>query len=773
MSKFPVCLFAFVCAAAVVPAGVSPEAARVLSGLPARFEPVATGGHRFAARGLNYGFVISPEGADVRTAERNIRLRFDGANPAALLEGVDRMSSITQMLRGNNPTQWHNAIPNFRQVLARNLYSGIDVSYHASDDTLEYDVILHPGADLRAVRMRFSGIDARLDSDGNLVAGLVHKVPVTYQVAADGTRHTVPSRFRRNRDGSFGFEVARYDRRRELVIDPQLKFSAYVSGSYSDVAAAVGHDSNGFVYVAGTTSSTDVTLVGDSFQTEAKGDLDVFLAKIDPNAPRESRVVYVTYVGGAAADIVTSMAVAGAGDVYLAGSTASADFPLGNAAQSSMNGETDAFVIWLHPDAGGANAIYYGTYFGGTTTDFANGIAVDKSGRICIVGQTDSTDFTSSGAYQSSVNGSGSDAFLALFDPKQSEASTLVYSTYFGGTNWDSARGVAVAPDGTFWATGATYSGDFPVTGLGYEQGYQSGGDAFVSHFNPAAGGTSSLLYSSYVGGSSTDEANAVAVDSKGRVIIGGFTYSTDFPGVANGAQPQHGKGADAFVAMLEPSAEANPASHLVYATFVGGSGGDEVYGLTTDAFDNIYAVGLTKSRDFPVTSNAITNTLPGGPGGFVLKINPATQGSAGLEYASFIASGGSQTAYSVDVDSKGNVLVAGFSTGFLFEPLGGVPRQSALGGSDAFVMGFTPCSISVSPTTVNFPAAGGSAQLTVTAGSGCSWGVSNSTDWIAVAPGSDSGPANVTVTAAPNNSGTGRSATFSVGGISITAQQE
>jgi hypothetical protein len=773
MSKISACLFAFVCAAAVLPAGVNPDATRVLSRLPARFEPVDAQGHTFAARGLGYGFVVTSEGAEARTDGQRVRVRFEGANAAASLEGVDRMSSITQVFRGNDPARWRTSIPNFRRVLVRGVYPGVDVSYYSTGTELEYDVILHPGADVESIRMRFDGVAARLDSDGSLVAGLIHKAPVTYQAAADGSRTRIASRFLEHRDGSFGFEVAPYDRGKELVIDPQLTLSVYVSGSYTDVAQAVGHDDDGFVYFAGTTSSTDLTLVGDSFQTAAKGLTDVFLAKVNPNAPPNSQVVYVTYVGGAAADILTSMAVSGAGDVYLVGSTASGDFPLGNAAQATMNGKTDGFVIWLQPKESGANAIYYGTYLGGTGTDVANGVAVDKAGRILVVGQTDSTDFPTASAYQGSVNGAGTEAFVAVIDPGQSGAGTLAYSTYLGGTNWDSGRAIAVAPDGTFWITGATYSGDFPTTGLGFEQGYHGGGDAFVVHFNPDAGGTNSLLYSSYVGGSSTDEANAVAVDGNGRVAIGGFTYSTDFPGIAAGAQTENARGADAFVAVLNPVAEANPASHLVYATFLGGSGGDEVYGLKTDSFGNVYAAGLTKSRNFPVTQAAMTKSLPGGPGGFVAKINPSIAGPSGLEYSSYVASGGTQTAYGVDVDSKGTVYVAGFSTGYLFEPFGGAQRQSALGNADAFVMGFNPCSISVSPAVVPFTAAGGSATLTVTAGSGCAWTVANSVDWIAASPASGTGPGQLTITAAPNSSGSAREAGITVGGADVKITQE
>jgi Beta-propeller repeat len=665
---------------------------------PVHFEPVGADATRFVARGLRYGFLISAGEASVNADGKTVRLRFEGSK-GARIEGQDRLRATTNILRGNDRAQWRCGIPNYGRLVTHDVYPGIDVVYYSAGGELEYDLVLKPGADPRQIRLRVSGARARLDEDGNLVAGLVHKRPTTWQVAADGTRVAVASRFRKHSGGSFGFELAKYDRSRELVIDPQLTLSIYVSGSNQDIASAIGHDKYGFIYIGGTTYSTDLPVPGTAFQTANAGAAvspvtsDCFVAKIDPNAAPGAQVVYTTYVGGSLNDQLNAMAVDASGTVYLTGWTKSIDFPLGNAAQSALNGTSDAFVIWLDPSQANASAIYYGTYLGGAKDDSGNGIAVDARGRILVTGQTNSPDFPTANGWLGSLI-SGTNAFVVVIDTAQSGAGTLYYSTYMGGTNWDAGRSIAAGPDGTVWVTGATYSGDYPLAGAAYQSGYGTGGDAFVTQINPDVAGGSSLLYSTYLGGTGTDEANKVFVDASGQVFVTGFTLSTDFPVTAGSAQKQLGGGsvnagaANAFVAVLKPSTSVNLASQLVYSTYLGGTGGDEGYDVTEDPAGNIYVAGLTKSSDFPVTAGALQTALLGGPAGFVVKLNPS---KTAADFSSYVASGGNQTAYGVYVDARGIIYLTGFTSGAMFDALGGAAKPSATGNTDAFLMGIRP----------------------------------------------------------------------------------
>ena len=181
------------------------------------------------------------------------------------------------------------------------------------------------------------------------------------------------------------------------MIDPVLTFSNYGAGLSGDYATAVGHDANGFIYMAGTTYSSEFPTTEDARQPDKNAAADLFVVKLNPNASPDSQVVYSTFIGGAGNDILTGMAVRSDGSVYLTGTTTSTDFPLGNAAQSSLSGDTDAFIFWLNPAENGASGLYYGSYLGGSKDETGGGIAVDSAGHIFVTGSTTSEDFPMAG----------------------------------------------------------------------------------------------------------------------------------------------------------------------------------------------------------------------------------------------------------------------------------------------------------------------------------------------------------------------------------------
>jgi hypothetical protein len=550
-----------------------------------------------------------------------------------------------------------------------------------------------------------------------------------------------------------------------LIIDPQLTFSAYFAGSFQDAAAAVGHDSHGFIYVAGTTSSTNLPVTDNPYQSASGGNADVFVVKLDPNAAPGAQVVYSTYAGGSDDDTLKAMVVRPDGTVYLAGTTKSSNFPVGNAAQSSLNGTSDGFVLVLDPSQAGLSAIFYGTYLGGSGDDSANDIAVDPSGKIYVAGSTRSNDFPAYGGYQVGA-ASSADAFFAMIDTTQSATGTLVYATYLGGSAWEEGNAVAVARDGTAWVAGITWSYDFPLIGVSYQNANHVAGDAFLAHINPMAAGGSSLLYTTYLGGSDQDAAMRVTVDSAGRPVVTGYTLSTDFPVTANALQAKSGGDADVFVAVVDP---ATGTSGLVYSTYFGGDGGDVPQGMTQDAAGNIYIVGYTLSTNLPVTSNALESNPGGGEDGFLVRLNPARSAP---DLVSYVTSSGTQTAAGIDVDSNGVVYIAGYTSGPLLDILGGASKVTNSGDRDGFVLAYAPCLFTVSPNTAQFAAAGGSATIAITTGASCAWTASSALDWISVAPGSGSGNGAVVVTAAANDTGAARNGSIMIAGAAVTITQ-
>ena len=329
-----------------------------------------------------------------------------------------------------------------------------------------------------------------------------------------------------------------------------------------------------------------------------------YLSKVDASGH-----LWTVRIGGAPSekcgcylDSATAIATDRSGNVYVAGSTSSPDFPNVNAIQPHLGGGWDAFLAKLSPEG----KILYSTYLGGTDADFATGVAVDPVGNVYVTGATGSADFPTVAPLQAALRGKR-DTFVLKIDP----AGRLVYSTYLGGSSEETARGIAVDPSGSVYVTGHSNSLDFPTANP--LQSVAGGGtcgtgtfryscaDAFVAKLNPAGG----LVYSTYLGGGRDDYGRAIAIDSGGNAYVAGVTESSDFP-LQNALQPMFNAGkcedclqrnADAFVTKLDASGQ------LVYSTFLGGSGHETVTGIAVESSGRVLVTGGTLSTDLPLAA--------------------------------------------------------------------------------------------------------------------------------------------------------------------------
>jgi hypothetical protein len=326
-----------------------------------------------------------------------------------------------------------------------------------------------------------------------------------------------------------------------------LVYSTYLGGSDNDFfdsgGRAIAVDGAGSVYVTGQTRSTEFPTTAGAAQMTHAGRTDAFVTKLNAAG---SGLVYSTYLGGSGFEFVWGIAVDGAGSAYVTGSTASIDFPTtAGAVQTTNAGFVDAFVTKL--DATGSGLVY-SSYLGGSDSDldFGGGIAVDGAGSAYVTGRTGSSDFpTTAGAAQPTYAGS-IDAFVTKLD---ATGSGLVYSTYLGGTAADRASGIAVDGVGSAYVTGATASTDFPTTSGAAQTTFAGQFDAFVTKLDATGSG---LVYSTYVGGNSSDPGTSIAVDGAGSAYVTGITLSTDFPTTSGAAQTTFAGMTDAFVAKIE-----------------------------------------------------------------------------------------------------------------------------------------------------------------------------------------------------------------------------
>ena len=346
---------------------------------------------RFEARGPH-----KAHGTDV------IRMRVSGANPAVQPAGVDRFPGIANYFLGNDPTKWRTRIPTYAKVRYNGIYPGIDLVYYGNQRQLEYDFIVAPGADEKAIRLQFAGAQRlNLAQNGDLTIRAangqvaLHKPEIYQQI--DGRRRSVRGAFRLLHANQVVFTVGRYDRSRPLVIDPVLEYSTYLGGNAGDYPKAIAVDASGNAYIAGYTHSTDFPVTSGAFQSHSLGYGTPFVAKLNSAG---TALVYSTYLGGSAGDAANAIAVDSAGDAFVAGQTWAHDFPITPGAfQTTIDRFQSAFITKLSPDG---SALVYSTYLGG---DFGynqvRAIALDEAGNAYVAGQTTSNSFpTTKGALQ-------------------------------------------------------------------------------------------------------------------------------------------------------------------------------------------------------------------------------------------------------------------------------------------------------------------------------------------------------------------------------------
>ncbi|HEV2424941.1 MAG TPA: SBBP repeat-containing protein [Terriglobia bacterium] len=407
-----------------------------------------------------------------------------------------------------------------------------------------------------------------------------------------------------------------------------LLYSTYLGGSGSDTASAVAADSKGDVFVTGQTNSSNFPIAPKSsanstttvtpFQASYAGSGDAFVAELPSTG---NALTYSSYLGGSGADSGQAIAVDASGNAYVTGSTQSPDFPIPTGTtpyQPTLMGSSDAFVTEVNFSG---TALLYSTYLGGTQADTGQGIAVDSAGNAYVAGYTFSTDFPVMNPIQG-TNAGNADAFVSEVNPT---GGALLFSTYYGGSQQDRAFGLALDGSANIYVVGNTQSSDFPTTTGVFQPNskYAGNGDAFAFKFN--SGGTS-VSYSTLIGGSGVDQANGVAVDSKGDAAVVGFTSSSDFPtvspfqsilGLSGGGSCGGSPCSDAFVTQLNPT-----GTQALLSSFLGGSGADFGQGIAVDSSGNLYVTGSTSSSNFPAVAGDYQTDLAGVAGNaFVTEI--------------------------------------------------------------------------------------------------------------------------------------------------------
>jgi fibronectin type 3 domain-containing protein len=393
-------------------------------------------------------------------------------------------------------------------------------------------------------------------------------------------------------------------------------------------------------------------------------------------------LLYGTFFGGGSIEPSCLVDVDADGNIYLAGTTMSQDFPTTTGAyDETPNGHTDIFAMKLSPDG---STLLFSTLIGGSVTDVCQGLDVDDDGNMFITGYTISDDFpTTTGAFSTSRPGGSTDLFLLRLDPS---GGSLGYSTYLGGDVYEKVFGIHVDGMGNAYLTGETESLQFPTTVGAYDTTRDGQQDCFVTKMDPTG---SELVYSTYIGGDGRDRGIAIESDASGRAYVAGLTDSSHrFPLTENAYDLKRSGASDGFVLRL-----GSDGSAIEMSTLLGGSEDDVVHDLTVDDAGAVLVIGNTDSPDFPTTAGAYYPDLDefyggSGPFGFATKV--AFNGSA-LEYSTYIQNiyaQGEVRPTRVAEDGAGNAYIAGYTAYGTLPTTPEAIARAPSNGDEVFLMG-------------------------------------------------------------------------------------
>jgi Tol biopolymer transport system component len=368
-------------------------------------------------------------------------------------------------------------------------------------------------------------------------------------------------------------------------------------------------DKQGNIVITSATRSPDLPTTAGCFQPEYGGrPADWFVAKLSLDF---KRLLWCTYIGGSGDDFPRGgLAVDKQDNVYVVGEAASSDFPTTPGVfHRNRKGEQDAAIVKLKPDG---SALVFSTLLGGSGGDGTMGVRVDASGDVYVAGHTQSSDFPLTADAPQSKSGGQSDCFLTKIS---SDGSKLIYSTYLGGAENEFAEHrLFLASDGTVLLTGVTGSSDFPTTEGAFQRSLKGKTDGFLTRLSADG---KSFIFSTLLGGSGGEFWLMPTIDVEGNIFVVGQTESQNFPTTPNALQTTYGGGdSDGALAVFSPD-----GAKLLYATYLGGSGGDLIRSLAPGSNGEVYLVGSTSSKNFPVTPNAAQTTLEGDSDAFTVKL--------------------------------------------------------------------------------------------------------------------------------------------------------
>ncbi len=619
-----------------------------------------------------------------------VDVEFLNCNANAEILASGKSATYFNYFTEGTPANGINSVHQYQKVEYKNIYPNIDLEFYPvstssskseNSAAIEYQFILHKGANINDIKLQYSGADKVSLNEGqikvNVTAGTFsEKIPASYLIK---DRKNVAVNYVQSGSNTFSFSLPTgFSFDGDLIIDPTpcLNWGSYFGYSY-DNSHGVALDKTSNVVIAGYTESSSHIATSGAYQTVMGTGGNTYIAKLNPSG---STLIWGTYYGGNGTDQATGLALDTTGNIYVTGYTGSTTkIATPGAYQTSLlTTYVNSFVAKFNSNG---TSLLWGTYYGGTVRDFSEGIAVDDSSNVYITGYTSSTtNIATPGAMKTSKTSSGYNAFVAKFN---ASGSALKWGTYYGGTGSETGTGIALDNNNNVYITGYSSSSSGISTVGAYQTTYLSGGlsNGYVAKINPTG---STLLWGTYYGGPDDTWPQAIKLDASKNVYITGNTRSTS--GIAtHGAYDTINRGGpggnnNGFVAKFNPA-----GSSLIWGTYYGGPNDDYSTCLALDANNNVYFAGSALSTTNIATPGAYQTTLAGinnNSNSFIAKLS--SSGST-LFWGTYYGGTGNPAgswgdgAVAITLDGSDNVFVTGYT-----------PSSSGIATPGAFKTNYT-----------------------------------------------------------------------------------
>lgn len=604
----------------------------------------------------------------VDMAFERMEMHFSECNPLVQIFPENPKAEYLNYYKSNTTEQNLSNIQMFDRLIYKNLYEGIDLICMVRENGLKYEFVVHPGANPDHINIKWKGtLPKRLENGGIRYSGSMGVINESAPETFTSNGITIPSGFQIHRENQIKFQLGNYNHAETITIDPKLNWGTYYGNTDSDYASGITHDSQGNLYLIGSTASTSGMATSGAFQTSMAGYEDFFIAKFSKSGNR----IWSTYFGGGNEEYGHGISIDTASNVYITGYSASSGLATSGAYQTTLAGADDGVIAKFNKNG---NRIW-STYFGGSGRENSYAIVVDLKGDVFISGWTSSNSgIASSGSFQSSYNGAN-DAFIAKFDKNGKN----YWSTYYGGSGQDWGNGLALGDSGRIYVTGFTESNSGMSSSNAFQTTLSGTRDAFLACFSKSG----ARIWSTYVGGTGNESAETVSTDVTGGVTISGNTNSTGSMATSGTHQTALAGGTDVFLTRF------NSNGKRLWSTYYGGSSNDCALSSVCDNFGNTYLTGYTFSSSGIATSGSHQSAFGGGSreDAFAAQFD-----SSGKRIKSTYFGGSNYDDGTGIIKSGSEIIITGGTTSSAGISSSGSYQKSYAGGQDAYIASFKFC---------------------------------------------------------------------------------